>query len=124
VVDDDEDTCGLISDLLLSAGYQPLVANGGAGALSILRTTGSVDLMIADVLMRDANGVALVEQARAIRPQLRFVFMTGDDRVAEKLAAEGAAVLRKPFLTGELMTEVERRLAKSLHGRGPLGAND
>jgi CheY-like chemotaxis protein len=124
VVDDDADTCELISDLLLNAGYQPLVANGGAAALSILRITDSVDLMIADVLMRDTNGVVLVEQARAMRPQLRIVFITGDDREAEKLAAGGAVVLRKPFGTGELITEVQQHLWEPLRGRRPLGAND
>jgi len=59
------------------------------------------------------SGLELSERIRAVRPDLKFLFITGfGDQFPElsELIKSGANILEKPFLPSELLREVEDTL--------------
>lgn len=107
--------------MLGRAGYQVLEAADGAAALECLRThTGSVDLLVTDVLMPGLDGPALAAEAARLRPGLPAVFLSGYP--GEVIARYGDFVpgenfLGKPYSAEELAALVHRALAPTSRGR-------
>src|SRR5215831_10352810 len=59
--------------------------------------TQQLDLVVSDFQMPEMSGIRLAEEMRLHRPQLQFVFITGNRGVSESLAAQGHSCLTKPF---------------------------
>jgi CheY-like chemotaxis protein len=69
--------------------------------------------VIADVILRELSGAQAARQLRGLNPDLRFCFMTGDERKLDdpELAALGpVAVFPKPFQLGEVIQAVRDAL--------------
>ena len=71
VVDDETETLQLVSEVLRSAEYLPLLAASGREALDILSQT-SVDAILLDLLMPQMNGFEVLHRIKA-DPQLRDI---------------------------------------------------
>ena len=101
LVDDEELVRVATADMLGDLGYEVIEANSGAEALRLLRLGDEPDLMITDYLMPGMNGVQLIENARAIAPEMQVMLITGYSTVAE---GPGALVARlaKPFRQADL----------------------
>jgi two-component system, cell cycle sensor histidine kinase and response regulator CckA len=115
VVEDEEPVRRLASRVLVELGYTVLEAGDGAAGLELVRGRGGeVSLVITDMVMPQMGGRQFAEAARAARPGLRFIYMTGytDDEVLRKGGVEpGAELLPKPFTASELAAAVSRALA-------------
>ncbi|HKF70283.1 MAG TPA: response regulator [Stellaceae bacterium] len=104
VVDDDPDLRAIVRDGLEGLGCDVLLADGGVTALEILAVH-RVDLLMVDVKMEGMDGLELIRRARAVRPRLKALVMTGGSEVPE-LAAGATATLRKPFRIDDLAQEI------------------
>jgi signal transduction histidine kinase/CheY-like chemotaxis protein len=107
VVDDDVAVRETTAELLRTLGYAVIEAGSGAAALEFLRKEPDIALLLTDVVMPEMNGPALAQAARALRPGLSVVFMSGYAELAG--AAEGAMLgrlVRKPFRPSELMEQI------------------
>jgi CheY-like chemotaxis protein len=89
LVEDDESVRLLVRELLIELGYRPIEASEGQAASEILASGETISMMISDVGLPGINGRQLAEIARASRPDLPILFVTG--------YAENAA-LRSQFL--------------------------
>jgi PAS domain S-box-containing protein len=113
VVEDDAAVRLIITDVLDELGYRHLEAQDGMHALPILQSGQRIDLMVTDVGLPKMNGRQLAEMARAARPALKILFVTG---YAEKAAVRhgflepGMAMLMKPFTLDALATKVREML--------------
>jgi CheY-like chemotaxis protein len=106
VVDDNDDVRTLTHTMLDGLGYDVVDVTNGVDALEILgRPEAAVDLLLTDVSMRPLGGVALAEQARALRPSLAVLFMSG-----EPATAGDGAFLAKPFTFAGLQAAVQRAI--------------
>lgn len=101
VVDDEPSIRMLVTEVLQDLGYGAIEAADGPSGLDILRSTARIDLLVSDVgLPGGMNGRQLADAARALRPELKVLFITGyaENLVLEKQhLAEGMSVLTKPF---------------------------
>ena len=81
----------------------------------MLRSGIEVDLMVTDFLMPGMNGVALIEHATALAPDMKVLLMTGYSNIAE---GPGAHVprLAKPFRQAELSRRVADLLQQEESG--------
>jgi signal transduction histidine kinase/CheY-like chemotaxis protein len=111
VIDDEPSVRMLITDALSDLGYACIEANDGPAGLKILQSPKRVDLLVTDVgLPGGLNGRQIAEAARALRSDLRILFVTG---YAENAAfnhghiERGMEVLTKPFTVDELMRRVK-----------------
>ncbi len=107
LVDDDPAVRETAAELLRSLGYTVIEAGGGWDALDCLRDAPQIALLLTDVVMPDMNGPTLAEAARAMRPGLPVVFMSGYSELAG--IADGAALgplVRKPFRPSEMTDQI------------------
>ncbi len=117
LVCDDESTIRmLVGEVLEELGYHVLEAGEGASALHLLRSDLGVDLLITDVgLPGNLNGRQLADAARALRPDLRVLFITGyaeNAVVGNGQLEQGTALVTKPFSMETLAVRVRDILAR------------
>ncbi|VTR91974.1 histidine kinase response regulator : Response regulator with-like receiver domain protein and winged-helix dna-binding domain protein OS=Leptolyngbya sp. Heron Island J GN=N836_10960 PE=4 SV=1: Response_reg [Gemmata massiliana] len=100
VVDDEPAITQLLALALTRAGFIVRAVNGGARAFDEYQS-GDIDLVVIDVQMpRPWDGPRTLAALRAIDPDVRAVFMSGNtgEYTHEELLARGALrVLTKPF---------------------------
>ena len=93
-------------------GYDVDLADTGLVALNKFRAQ-QFDLMVADLRLPDIDGMEVIEQVRASRPETKVVIITGYPSVATAVRAVKMGVsdyLRKPFTDDEFMTAVDTAL--------------
>ena len=78
LVEDDELLSVLFELALSEAGYQVVRARNGAEAMAKLSASPSVDLVVTDVCLGDGpDGWQVARRARARRPDMPVIYMTG-----------------------------------------------
>jgi len=114
VVDDEPTVRMLIVDALQELGYACAEAADGPAGLRLLQSNARFDLLITDVgLPGGLNGRQVADAARALRPALKVMFITG---YAENAVLNhghiqpGMEVLTKPFAVSDLAARVDRML--------------
>ena len=105
IVDDDAGQRGLLASFLSSHGFGTTAAASGEEALARLAEK-RADLMISDIRMPGLSGLETFRRARAIRPDLPVVLVTGFANVRDAVGAmrDGAfGYLEKPIDLDELL---------------------
>ncbi|MEW5850304.1 MAG: response regulator [Myxococcota bacterium] len=125
VVDDDAETCALISRALSQRGFTVDVAHGGTAALEFLGKT-LPDLIIVDRQMPEMDGLELLQKVRGnpFLAQIPVLMLTAVSDEEEKLHAYESGVddyLTKPFQVEELAAKCGAliRLARRNLERNP-----
>lgn len=97
VVDDDAEILSLLRDVLTDDGFRVL-AVGTAEAATILLAAERVDLLITDIdLGAGDDGLVLAIDARARRPALPVIYISGGRNAGDEGRVTGSAFLPKPF---------------------------
>jgi CheY-like chemotaxis protein len=109
LVDDDDDVRDVTAALLMDGGYSVVQAADGQAALACLADPAArIRFVIADYAMPGMSGRDLLNQIRAIRPDLPvllvtgyadFTALTGDELLADQ-------IVRKPFRGAELLARI------------------
>lgn len=115
VVDDEPTIRMLVMEVLDDRGYAVIEAKDGPTGLAALQSNARIDLLITDVgLPGGMNGRQLADAARATRPGLKILFITGyaeNAILSSGQLAPGMQVLTKPFdveaLAGRVTEMVE-----------------
>lgn len=111
LVDDDQHIREVLADYLRDAGDMiVLTADSGEQALPILQSDAQVDVMVSDVLMPGMDGIELARRARALRPDMRVVMISGSWGLAQMPA--GFNFLPKPFRLDALRQAIIAALAE------------
>ncbi len=122
LIEDDEGTRSMLRRTLQHASYDTLEAEDGRVGLKLL-SEHSVDLVITDIIMPEVEGIELIRNLRANKPNLPIIAISGGGRMGPEgylnLAKTiGAAkVLAKPFEMEELLSAVKELLG--LKGETP-----
>ena len=89
-------------------------ASHGAEALRLSRDhAGPLHLVVTDMVMPGMSGRQLVERLEVLRPETRFIFISGYDAnqfSPRTLLPQGSAYISKPFTPGLLMTKIREVL--------------
>jgi PAS domain S-box-containing protein len=111
VVDDEPTIRMLVTEVLADAGYAAIEAGDGPEGLKLLQSPAKVDLLITDVgLPGGINGRQLADAARALRPDLKVLFITGyaeNAVVGNGRLEPGMQVLTKPFAMDTLAKRIK-----------------
>ncbi|HEY1186653.1 MAG TPA: PAS domain S-box protein, partial [Gemmata sp.] len=117
LAEDEDAVRTLVRVALEGQGYTVLPASGGAEALDRLRAhPDPVHLLVTDVVMPQMSGRELAEAARAARPGLRVLYMSGytDDALGRHgLEGTGDQFIQKPFTPLGLARRVRALLDRS-----------
>jgi PAS domain S-box-containing protein len=109
VVEDDTTVRSIISDVLEDLGYNVLTASDARFAIPLLQSKAKIDLLVSDVILPHVNGRKLAEIARASRPALKVLFVSGyteNALVRGELIDDGMDILLKPFALDTLGAKV------------------
>ena len=110
LVEDEPMVRSVAERALTRHGYTVVTADNGEDALEILARNEPVDLLISDVVMPGMDGPTMVREARATRPELKILFMSGyaEEQLRKSIDIENVNFLPKPFSVVEL-AEAARR---------------
>ena len=117
LVDDDHAVREVTSTTLRDLGYSVVEAGSGGAALDILAREPTIDLLIIDFAMPGMSGAEVARQARAKRPTLPILFITG---FADRAALAGVSethIVGKPFVNDELATKLRTVLVEEVSGK-------
>ena len=81
LAEDDDNMRAFLARALERAGHEVSAVGDGDAALA-LATDGAFDLLLADVVMPEIDGIELARRASAVLPELRVMFITGFAAVA------------------------------------------
>jgi two-component system cell cycle sensor histidine kinase/response regulator CckA len=116
VVEDDDAVRAVVTRMLTRAEYRVTAAATAKDALEIITNPAAhIDILLTDVVMPDIAGVQLAERARAARPELPVLLMSGytaGSLPGAMIATGELPLLRKPFDAATLL----RRLHEVLQG--------
>jgi signal transduction histidine kinase len=114
LVDDEASIRTLAAEMLNELGYSVITTADGQEALQVLKSDRNIDLLISDVgLPHGMNGRQLALAARALRPALKVLFITGyaqassvgDDRIEAEME-----LMTKPFKMDAFATKVGKMM--------------
>jgi CheY-like chemotaxis protein len=114
LVEDEEALLNITAERLRECGYTVLTARDGMHALEIGRSfSGSIHLLLTDMMMPRLGGLALARTLSEARPGIRIAFMTGhaerEDSFREALRS-GAELIQKPFSHEKLIFLVQQAM--------------
>lgn len=111
-VDDQEEILDLIKKKLKDEQYEQYFANSGKKALEII-SENQIDLLITDILMKDMNGLDLIEKVNHINSNMMKIVLSGNAQVSSILEAinEGHIhkYLIKPWKIDDSAKEIIRK---------------
>jgi CheY-like chemotaxis protein len=110
VVEDDEVVRTLTVETLRNLGYVVHEATTGVAGARLLNLLGPVDLLLSDIgLPGGISGKQLVDAARAMRPDLKVILITGyaQEVLEADLVGQRIGLLRKPVLIDVLLRKVQ-----------------
>ena len=113
VVDDEPVFLGAVAKNLSRRGYDVRAANRPSAALELVRHDGfACDVVLSDLDMPEMRGTDLVREITQLLPQTACLIMTGKAFDTADVPAS-VQVLRKPFLTVDLIAAVQLALSRS-----------
>jgi two-component system, cell cycle sensor histidine kinase and response regulator CckA len=114
LVEDEEAVRGATGEFLTKSGYTVLQAKDGVQALENARShSGTIDLLISDVVMPRMSGGELIRHLAAERPSMKVLFVSG---YAEKTVSDHGVMelsdnfLQKPFALSTLALKIRQVL--------------
>ena len=119
VVDDDQESRNLLSEVLVGNGYTVEAAEDGEGLWKALSTDGGKAVILIDLRMPGENGLELLRKLQEKKIACDAILMSSFISSAERdraLELGVRAFLEKPFKLSELL-----RVVNELAGKYPIG---
>ena len=114
LVEDEESVRQLVRETLETKGYRVLEAdNGQAGLEAAVAHSGTIDLVITDVVMPEMSGRELAKRLIEARPTIKVLYLSGyteDAILSDGTVERGKAFLQKPFSLQSLSRKVREVL--------------
>jgi CheY-like chemotaxis protein len=114
VVEDDASVRELVCEILRDLDYEVMEAIDGPTGLAVLNSPARIDLLVTDVGLPGLNGRQLADAARATRPSLKVLFMTGYAEAAARGSGfldAGMELITKPFTLESIASRIRRIVA-------------
>ncbi|MCU0504512.1 MAG: response regulator [Chloroflexi bacterium] len=116
VVDDEPAIRRFVTRVVAQAAYETAEAGDGRSAIEIVRAEAArLAVVVCDLTLPDVSGADVVRAARALRPEVGVIVMTGWDpaSAAEALGDVGPVeLLAKPFTTAQVRAALDAVLGR------------
>jgi two-component system response regulator CpxR len=117
-VDDNEQVLSVRKFLLETRGYRVIPLGSSVEALAFLKDAmpGSVDLLLADLILPQMDGNELIRRAKQVHPGLPSLLISGTVTTFERAAAADAFLPKGACTPAELLDRIRILVARK---RGP-----
>jgi DNA-binding NtrC family response regulator len=108
IVEDNENMQTVLSDILESSGYEPVITGNGKDALKEIKS-GIVNVVVLDYKLPGENGDVILNKIKNVNPGMPVIILTayGDIKNAVESIKKGAFdYLTKPFNNDELINTI------------------
>jgi two-component system cell cycle sensor histidine kinase/response regulator CckA len=116
LAEDEQGVRTFLEMALKRAGHTVISTRTGPEAVRAgQEAAGPIDLLITDVVMPGMSGPEVAEQLKRTHPEMRVLFLSGyssHTALPDRVTAEPAAFLQKPFTVDTLMAKVRERLTR------------
>jgi len=112
VVDDEECSRDILTEMLRGEGYEAQGAESGSVALEMLSSS-LYDLVITDLIMPRVDGIALTKQIKALGLDMPIIVVTGFATIeyaVESMKAGAFDFITKPFNFEQIKLTIEKAL--------------
>jgi signal transduction histidine kinase/ActR/RegA family two-component response regulator len=117
LVDDEALVREVLRAGLEDCGFAVVAAGSGRAALRLLDEDSRIGVMVTDLAMAEMDGITLIGHARARRPALPIILLTGFAEASPAAVADAAAgrfdMLRKPASVEQIVAAISSVLARS-----------
>lgn len=117
IIDDDIDTCTLLSAYLGRKGFRTVAAYSGSKGLQKFKE-GGFDIILCDYRLGDSEGMDILKEVKKIDPRVSVIIITGysDIKTAVRVIKEGAFdYISKPLIPDEVLNVIRNVEQKSEH---------
>jgi DNA-binding response OmpR family regulator len=124
LIEDDPRVREIVERGLGDRGFTFSCASDGESGLDLVAEL-DVDLLLLDLILPDMDGLEILEQVRAVKPELPVVALTALDDTGSKVGGLDAGAddyITKPFSIEELAARVRARLRRREEGGDSLKA--
>ncbi|MBA7657446.1 Regulatory protein AtoC [subsurface metagenome] len=135
IVDDEENMCRILSELLTRAGYSTYDTGNAKEALKIFKNN-EISLVITDLIMPGINGLQLLSMLKETDPALPVILITAYgtvDTAVEAMKKGAYDYILKPFDNEEILFVVKKTIAsnryrnkklrRTIHGKLLIGSS-
>ncbi|MBA7483219.1 Regulatory protein AtoC [subsurface metagenome] len=115
IVDDEENMCRILSELLTRAGYSIYDTGNAKEALKIFKNN-EISLVITDLIMPGINGLQLLSMVKEIDPALPVILITAYgtvDTAVEAMKQGAYDYILKPFDNEEILFVIKKAIASN-----------
>jgi two-component system, cell cycle sensor histidine kinase and response regulator CckA len=124
VAEDHDGLRELARETLVNLGYNVIIACDGEQAVrEFLKFTGSIDLLVFDVMLPKRSGPEAYAEISQSHPHLPVIFATGysaDIARLHKAEMQGASLLQKPYMPRDLARRVREALDHHVSNLNPV----
>ncbi len=117
IVDDNENTRELVTDMVDELGYETIEASTAGDAIAIFsKDPDRIDLVISDIVMPEEDGPEMIKNFLAIRKDIKVIFMSGyaEDEIVHdsvyRIQDSHAAFIKKPFSLAEIRSLIRDQI--------------
>ncbi len=124
IAEDDDSMRHFLVREMERAGHAVDAVPDGVDAVPLLNNA-KFDLLVADIVMPEMDGLELARQAERMQPDIKVIYITGFAAVAmnaRNSVSPGTTVLSKPFHLRQLVAEVNRALGRDAASGQPPSA--
>jgi CheY-like chemotaxis protein len=121
LVEDDPEVAKVTAELLRDLGCEAVTVPDGRGALALLESDPTIELVISDIVM--PGGMSGVELARTLHerhPGLPVLLATGYSQYAEQVVEDGFILVEKPYRRDALAASIRAAAERALRERKPV----
>jgi DNA-binding NtrC family response regulator len=113
LLDDDPALGNVLKEYLTEERFEVIHLHDSMAALVLLETRQDIDLLLADIALREGtpHGISIALMARRLVPAIRVVFMTGHPDLLEAAGEVPGTVFIKPVDLAELTRELRGLVA-------------
>lgn len=122
LVEDQEEVMNVLRQVLETAGFDVVTATSGDAAFALFRHDQQFDLIATDIVMPgQLQGPSLANAIRKIRPDMRFIFLSGyaSEATVHGIGREADDIrLMKPIARADLLKAIRKCLSSPDQDRG------
>jgi PAS domain S-box-containing protein len=113
LLEDETSVRQVMYEFLTTRGYNVLQAGRGDDAIDLAEQfTGSISLIVSDIVLPDTKGPSAVTKIQALHPEANVLYVTGYAAapLVQQLVSQGAVIMQKPVSGRALLKKVNEML--------------